>query len=89
MAVDRRRPSERGQDPNAQDDRRGADPVGDRAHDDDRHEAGDRDQGEQDAVHAASDVLRQVLLQLGLRRDGHDRVGDAGQEGNRYDDGEQ
>ena len=34
----------------------------------------------EDAEDAAADVLRQVLLELGLRRDRHEPVGDPGEE---------
>ena len=56
------------------------DEVGDRPDDQDRQEAGDRHQHVQDAEHAAADVLRQVLLELGLGRDRDERVGDPGEE---------
>ena len=38
----------------------------------------DRHEHVQDAEHPAADVLRQVFLELGLGRDGDERVGDAG-----------
>ena len=63
--------------------------VRDRADDDDRQEARDRDEHVQDAEDAAADVLGQVLLELGLRRDGDEPVGDAGEERDDHDDGEQ
>ena len=65
------------------------DHVGDRADDDDRHEARDRDEHVQDAEDAAADVLRQVLLELGLRRDRDEAVGDAGEQRDDDDDRQQ
>ena len=56
------------------------DEVGDRPDDEDRQEAGHRHEHVQDAEDAAADVLRQVLLELGLGRDRHERVGDPGEE---------
>ena len=65
------------------------DQVGDRPDDDDRQEARDRDEHVQHAEDAAADVLRQVLLELRLRRDGDDAVGDAGEERDDHDDREE
>ena len=57
--------------------------------DDDRQEAGDRDEHVEDAEHAAADVLRDLLLELRLRRDRDERVGDAGEERDEHDDRQQ
>ena len=57
--------------------------------DDDRQEARHRDEHVQDAEDAAADLLRQVLLELRLRRDGDGAVGDARDERDDHDDREQ
>ena len=49
----------------------------------------DRHEHVQDAEHAAADVLGQVLLELGLRRDRDEGVGDARDERDDHDDREQ
>ncbi len=56
--------------------------------DDDRQEAGDRDQRVQDPEDAAPDLLGDDLLELGLGGDRDRRVGDAGDERDRHDHGE-
>ena len=48
--------------------------------DDDRREARHRHQHVEDAEHAAADLLGELLLELGLRRDRDERVGDAGEQ---------
>ena len=65
------------------------DQVGDRPDDDDRQEAGDRDEHPQDAEDAAADILREVLLELRLRRDGDEPIRDPGEEGDDHDDGKE
>ena len=62
------------------------DEVRDRADDDDRQEAGHGHEHPEDTEDAATDVLGQVLLELGLRRDGDEAVGDPGEEGDDDDD---
>ena len=59
------------------------------ADDDDRQEARHRDEHPEDAEDAAADVLRQVLLELGLGRDGDEPVGDPGEERDDDDDRQQ
>ena len=75
---DRRDARSRGSTTRDRDEHRGRpDEVGDRADDDDRQEARHRHEHVQDAEDAPADVLGQVLLELGLRRDRDERVGDA------------
>ena len=62
------------------------DEVGQRADDQDRREARDRHQHVQDAEHAATDVLGQVLLELGLRRDRDGCIRYAREEGDEHHD---
>ena len=52
-------------------------------------EARHRHQHVEDAEHAAADVLGQVLLELGLRRDRDEGIGHAGEQRDEHDDREQ
>ena len=81
----------RGEDADGHDEDHGrrADEVRDRADDDDRQEARHGHEHVEHAEDAAADVLGQVLLQLRLRRDGDDPVGDPGHERDEHDDRQQ
>ena len=72
-----------------QHDRACPDEVRDRPDDDDRQEARHRHQHVEDAEDAATDLLGQVLLELGLRGDGDGAVGHARDERDDHDDGQQ
>ena len=61
------------------------DQVGDRPDDDDRQEAGDRDEHPENAEDASADILGEVLLELRLRWDGHEPIRDPGEEGDDHD----
>ena len=82
-------PDERHADGHHEDDRGRPDEVGDRPDDDDRQEAGDRDEHPEDTEDASADVLGEVLLELGLRRDGDEPIRDPGEEGDDHDDREE
>ena len=86
---DRDHPDDRHPDGHHEDDDGRADEVGDRTDDDDRQEAGDRDQHPEDTEDPAPNVLGQVFLELRLRRDGDESVGDPGKERDHHDDPEE
>ena len=85
----RHEPGDHHADRHDEDDRGRADQLRDPPDDDDRQEAGDRDEHPEHAEHPAADVLGQVLLELRLGRDGDQAVGDAGEERDDDDDGQQ